>query len=110
MKGMLEIVMKSEEGRIGRALKAVLSEDYKIDTMKNEAHEVRAYVFNLSKEYAVLINDSGKYFCACHDRFVNENICKHILMVIFEKLLKNRKEPKEENREEKAEISSEVNT
>jgi SWIM zinc finger len=43
-------------------------------------------VLNETKEYAVVVSDSGKCFCSCHDRFVNENICKHILMVIFERL------------------------
>ena len=54
---------------------------------------------NETKEYAVVISDSGKCFCSCHDRFVNENICKHILMVILEKLYKKRTEVERENRE-----------
>ncbi|MGE5443421.1 MAG: hypothetical protein ACM3SR_02340 [Ignavibacteriales bacterium] len=99
MKGAIEIVLKSEEARIGRAVKAVMSSSYKINILKNDSNEVRAYVLNETKEYAVVVNDSGRCFCSCHDRFVNEHICKHILMVIFERLYKNRKEAKEENRE-----------
>jgi hypothetical protein len=87
MKGAIEIILKSEEARIGRAVKAVVEKSYKINMLKNESHEIRAYVLNETKEYAVVVSDSGKCFCSCHDRFVNEHICKHILMVIFEKLL-----------------------
>lgn len=99
MKGAIEIILKSEEARIGRAVKAVIEKSYKINMLKNESHEVRAYVLNETKEYAVVISDSGKCFCSCHDRFVNENICKHILMVIFENLYKNRREAEGDNRE-----------
>jgi SWIM zinc finger len=99
MKGAIEIILKSEEARIGRAVKAVIERSYKINILKNESHEVRAYVLNETKEYAVVISDSGKCFCSCHDRFVNENICKHILMVIFERLYKNRTEVEGESRE-----------
>jgi hypothetical protein len=98
MKGAIEIILKSEEARIGRAVKAVIERSYKINILKNESHEMRAYVLNETKEYAVVISDSGKCFCSCHDRFVNENICKHILMVIFERLYKNRKEAEGGNR------------
>src|SRR5712691_9594637 len=103
MKGIAEIILKSEEARIGRAVKAVFENSYKITILKNECHEVRAYVLNETKEYAVVISDSGKCFCSCHDRFVNENICKHILMVIFEKLYESRRGDKEENLEKAGE-------
>ncbi|MEW6144140.1 MAG: SWIM zinc finger family protein [Thermodesulfobacteriota bacterium] len=72
---------------MGRALQAVMEGRYKINILKREAHETRAYVLNETKEYAVGINGSGKYFCSCPDRFVHENICKHILMVILAELL-----------------------
>jgi SWIM zinc finger len=86
MKGAIEIILKSEEARIGRAVKAVIEKSYKINILRNESHETRAYVLNETKEYAVMINESGKCFCSCYDRFVNEHICKHILMVIFDRL------------------------
>lgn len=89
MKGAIEIFLKSEEARIGRAIKAVFENSYKINILKNEPHEVGAYVLNETKENAVVVSDSWKCFCSCHDRFVNENICKHTLMVIFERLYKN---------------------
>ncbi|MGE5443092.1 MAG: SWIM zinc finger family protein [Ignavibacteriales bacterium] len=83
MKGTIEIILKSEEARIGRAVRAVIEKSYKINVLKNESHEVRAYVQKETKVYAVLISDSGKRFCSCHDAFVNENVCKHILMVFY---------------------------
>jgi hypothetical protein len=107
MKGAIEIILKSEEARIGRALKAMMSGSYKINILKKEANEIRAYVLNDTKEYAVVIGESGKCFCSCHDRFVNENICKHILMVIFERLYKNRREAEGENRESAEETNLE---
>src|ERR1700756_1735585 len=99
MKGAIEIILKSEEARIGRAIKAVVEKSYKINVLRNESHEIRAYVLNETKEYAVVISDSGKCFCSCHDRFVNENICKHILMLIFEKLYEIKRGDRVENRE-----------
>ncbi len=110
MKGAIEIILKSEEARIGRALKAMIERSYKINILKNESHEMRAYVVNDTKEYAVVISDSGKCFCSCHDRFVTENICKHILMVIFEKLYKNSREAEGGNRESTEETVLEVKT
>lgn len=99
MKGAIEIILKSEEARIGRAIKAVIERSYKINILKNGSHEIRAYVVNETKEYAVAISDSGKCFCSCHDRFVSEHICKHILMVIFERFYKNRREAAGGNQE-----------
>lgn len=87
MKAEFELILKAEEARVGRALQAVMNGSYKINILKKEAHETRAYVLNETKEYAVGINGSGKYFCSCPDRFVNENICKHILMVVLSLLL-----------------------
>lgn len=98
MKGAIEIILKSEEARIGKTIKAVFENSYKIIILKNDSHKMRTYMLNETKEYAVVINDSGKCFCSCHDRFVNENICKHILMVIFEKLYKNGRETERKNR------------
>ncbi|HET8685457.1 MAG TPA: hypothetical protein VFM18_02190 [Methanosarcina sp.] len=44
MKGAIEIILKSEEARIGRAVKAVVEKRYKINILKNESHGVKAYV------------------------------------------------------------------
>lgn len=87
MKAEFDFILKPEEARVGRALQAVIEGKYKINILKKEASETRAYVLNETKEYAVGINGSGEYFCSCPDRFVNENICKHILMVILAGLL-----------------------
>ncbi len=108
IKGAIEIILKSEEARIGRAVKAVIDKTYKINMLRNESHEVRAYVLNETKEYAVVVSDSGKCFCSCHDRFVNEHICKHILMVIFERLYKNKREAERENRETSEDVVPEA--
>ncbi len=108
MKGAIEIILKSEEARIGRAIKAVAEKSYRVNIIKNGPNEVRAYVLNEIKEYAVVVSDSGKCFCSCHDRFVNENICKHILMVIFEKLYKNRREAEVENQKSASETDLEA--
>ncbi len=43
-----------------------------------------------------------------HERFVNEHICKHILMVIFEKLYNNGREAERKNRERMGEVISEA--
>ena len=85
------MILKAEEVRVRRALQAVMDGRYKINLLRKEANETRAYVLNNTKEYAVGINGSGKYFCSCPDRFVHENICKHILMVILAGLLGIRK-------------------
>lgn len=87
MKAEFDFILKAEEARVRRALRAVLDGSYKINILKKEANEARAYVLNETKEYGVGINGSGKYFCSCPDRFVNENICKHILMVILAGIL-----------------------
>ncbi len=87
MKAEFELVLKAEEARVGRALQAIMEGRYKINILKKETNETRAYVLNETKEYAVGINGSGKYFCSCPDRFVHENICKHILMVVLTGLL-----------------------
>lgn len=87
MKAEFELILKADEARVGRSLHALLSGNYKINILKKEANETRAYVLNETKEYAVGINGSGKYFCSCPDRFVHENICKHILMVILSGIL-----------------------
>lgn len=83
MKAEYELILKAEEARVGRALQAVMEGRYKINILQKEAHETSAYVLNETKEYAVGVNGTGKYFCSCLDRFVHENICKHILMVIL---------------------------
>lgn len=83
MKEEFELILKADEARVGRTLQAVMEGSYKINILKKEAHETRVYVQNETREYAVGINGSGKYFCSCPDRFVNENICKHILMVVL---------------------------
>lgn len=75
---------------MGRALRAVMEGKYKINILKKEAHETRVYVLNKTKEYAVWINGSGKCFCSCLDRFVNENICRHILMIILTGVLESQ--------------------
>ena len=100
MKGIIELILKAEEARIGRAVKSVFSGIYKVNIVKKIANETRAYVVNESKEYAVVISDTGQCFCSCHDRFVNENICKHIIMVILERIYDiHEKIPKEKGGE-----------
>jgi len=103
MKGMIELVLKAEEARIGRAVKALISGAYKVEVIKRENSEIRAYVSHFkvepNKEYAVVIN-SGKFFCSCRDRFINEHLCKHVLMVIFERLSELHKISKVEKNDE----------
>ncbi len=40
MKGAIEIILKSEEARIGRAVKAAIERSYKINIVKNESKPI----------------------------------------------------------------------